>query len=61
MSAARKRLDWEGQIGLSLYPDKAKQMRSRFSPGTTCTMCGPYCALALVNDYLGASAPTDKC
>ncbi|TET86657.1 MAG: phosphomethylpyrimidine synthase ThiC [Dehalococcoidia bacterium] len=57
MSLARKDLDWEEQIRLSVDPAKAHWMHTRFAiKGTTCSMCGPYCALALVNEYLGISA-----
>ena len=56
MSAARKNLDWEEQVRLSLDPVKARQVRNRFPTGATCSMCGPYCAMALVKEYLGASA-----
>lgn len=57
MSLARNDLDWEEQIRLSVDPVKAQWMHARFATkGATCSMCGPYCALALVNEYLGTSA-----
>ena len=57
MSLARRKLDWEEQIRLSLDPTKARQVHTRFtSKGDTCSMCGPYCAMALVEKYLGISA-----
>jgi len=57
MSIARRNLDWEEQIKLSLDPAKAHQVHTRFATkGATCSMCGPYCALALVDKYLGISA-----
>jgi len=60
MSIARKNLDWEEQVRLSLNPDKARRMHTRFaSQGTTCSMCGPYCAMALVEKYLGI--PVARC
>lgn len=60
MSIARSNLDWEEQIRLSLNPSKARQMHNRFSgQGTTCSMCGPYCAMALVEQYLGIAV--NKC
>ncbi len=59
MSVARKNLDWEEQERLSLDPDKVRQAHNRFPTGDTCSMCGPYCAMALVNKYLGVS--TVKC
>ncbi len=53
MAKARKKLDWKKQINLSINPAKAKRYRkeSRISDDK-CTMCGKYCAIALVNKYL---------
>jgi phosphomethylpyrimidine synthase len=59
MSTARKNLDWEEQVRLSLDPAKARMAHNRFSSGATCSMCGPYCAMALVQEFLGVSA--SKC
>jgi phosphomethylpyrimidine synthase len=57
MSTARKNLDWETQIELSLDTAKARRTHARYrSAGEACSMCGPYCAMALVNEYLGVSA-----
>jgi phosphomethylpyrimidine synthase len=56
MSFARKRFDWERQAELSLDPDYARQVHTRFPSGETCSMCGDYCALKLVQEYLGISA-----
>lgn len=54
MSTARRNLDWDGQIRLALDPQKAEEIRSRQSTtGTGCTMCGNYCAMELVSEYLG--------
>lgn len=60
MAAARKRLDWEEQIRLAIDPEHARRMRSRreFS-GAACSMCGEYCAMDLMDKYLGISVP--KC
>jgi phosphomethylpyrimidine synthase len=54
MAAARKALDWERQISLCLDPRKAAQMRAESPPGETevCTMCGQFCAIKMVRDYL---------
>lgn len=56
MSRARKALDWEGQMALALDPAKARQIRAERSPNTSdvCTMCGDYCAMKVVSQYLGA-------
>jgi phosphomethylpyrimidine synthase len=56
MSVARKRLDWETQAELSLDPEKVKSVHSKYSSGgSACSMCGKYCAMALVEKYLGIS------
>jgi len=58
MSMARKRLDWEEQAKLSLDPERSRQVHSKHaSAGTACSMCGEYCAMALVEEFLGISAP----
>ena len=54
MSIARRNLDWQEQIRLSLDPAKARSLHDRFgTKGETCSMCGPYCAMALVEKSLG--------
>jgi phosphomethylpyrimidine synthase len=56
MSLARRNLDWEEQIRLSMDPGKARRLHDRFATESgTCSMCGPYCAMALVEEYLGIS------
>jgi phosphomethylpyrimidine synthase len=58
MSVARRNLDWEAQVSLSLDPARARALHGRFATkGETCSMCGPYCAMALVEKYLGVTAP----
>jgi len=60
MSLARKRLDWEEQARLSLDPQRSRRVHSKHSSaGTACSMCGEYCAMELVEKYLGISTP--KC
>lgn len=58
MSVARKQLNWEKQIALSVDPlttEKIWKDRSgEFS--SKCTMCGKYCAMEIISKYLG----TDK-
>ena len=57
MSVARKRLDWEEQARLSFDPERSRQVHSKHtSAGSTCSMCGEFCAMALVEKYLGISA-----
>ncbi|MBT4511695.1 MAG: phosphomethylpyrimidine synthase ThiC [Chloroflexi bacterium] len=56
MSTARKNLDWEAQLKLAMDPEKAAEIRARQSTsGTGCSMCGNYCAMELVSDYLGTA------
>jgi len=60
MAKARKNLDWEEQARLSLDPKHSHQVHSKHaSAGTACSMCGEYCAMELVEKYLGISSP--KC
>jgi len=58
MSMARKKLDWKEQARLSLDPELSRQVHSKHaSAGAACSMCGEYCAMALMEEYLGVSAP----
>jgi phosphomethylpyrimidine synthase len=60
MSKARKAFDWEKQAKLSLDPRLSQQIHSKIpASGAACSMCGKYCAMAIVEKYLGMSAP--KC
>ena len=53
MSKARKALDWEAQAKLSLDPELSRQVHGRIpSAGATCSMCGEYCAMEIVDKYL---------
>ncbi len=57
MAQARKRLDWETQIKLSLRPEYSRQVHSRHtSGGEACSMCGDFCAMRLVGEFLNISA-----
>ena len=53
MSKARKSLDWNRQISLSIDPAKARAYRSSSTPSSNevCTMCGKFCAIKIVRDY----------
>lgn len=56
ISRARKALDWEKQLELAIDPGKARRYYSERNPGEStagCTMCGEYCAMRLVGEYLG--------
>ena len=60
MSMARKKLDWEEQSELSVDPELFRRVRSkRDTAGAACSVCGQYCAMELVEKFLGISAP--KC
>jgi len=60
MSKARKAFDWEKQAKLSLDPKLSRQIHGRIpASGAACSMCGKYCAMAIVEKYLGMSTP--KC
>ncbi len=58
MSRARKELDWEEQARLSLDPGLARQVHSKHtSAGAACSMCGEFCAMELMEKYLGITSP----
>jgi len=60
MSKARKALDWKTQAKLSLDPELSRQVHSKIpASGATCSMCGKYCAMAIVERYLDISV--SKC
>jgi len=54
MAKCRKALDWNGQIALSLNPDKVRQWRAEVPPAETdvCSMCGEFCAIRTVERAL---------
>jgi phosphomethylpyrimidine synthase len=57
MSVARKRFDWEEQARLSLDPERSRRVHHQHnSVGEACSMCGKYCAMELVEKYLGVKA-----
>lgn len=55
MSKARKGLDWEEQLRLALDPVKARRLfgERQVEGEKACTMCGDFCAMRFVSDYLG--------
>lgn len=55
MAKARKKLDWQKQIELSIDPEKTAQVRKDKNEydQECCTMCGKFCAYKLVSEYLG--------
>jgi phosphomethylpyrimidine synthase len=56
MSLARKNLDWQEQMKLALDPGRATKARAQHdTSGSGCSMCGQYCAMELVAQYLGTA------
>ncbi len=53
MGHARRDLDWERQFAVAINPERARAIRKERLPADadTCTMCGDYCALKIVNRY----------
>jgi phosphomethylpyrimidine synthase len=54
MAKRRKALDWNGQIALSLDPEKVKRYRAEVPPteSNVCSMCGEFCAIKTVEEAL---------
>lgn len=54
MAKCRKALDWNGQISLSLNPEKVREWRAEVPPTETevCSMCGEFCAIRTVERAL---------
>lgn len=54
MADARKELNWEEQYKHALWPEDARAIRDKRPPEAddTCTMCGNYCAIKIVNQWL---------
>jgi phosphomethylpyrimidine synthase len=55
MSRARRALDWDTQIKLSVNPEKARAFREMSqAKDDQCTMCGRFCALKIFDDQFEA-------
>lgn len=54
MAKARKALDWSRQMELAIDPVKAKEYRRKKNKDSeeACSMCGAYCAVKIVGQYL---------
>jgi phosphomethylpyrimidine synthase len=54
MARRRKALDWKGQIELSINPERARKLRASSTPkeSDVCTMCGEFCSMKGVSQYL---------
>jgi phosphomethylpyrimidine synthase len=61
MSRARKALQWDRQVALSVNPEKAGRVLSecKVEGREGCTMCGEFCAMKFVAQYLGSDR--EKC
>ena len=57
MANARKALDWEAQYDLAICPADARAKREARPPedSDACTMCGNFCAVKIVNEWLDSS------
>lgn len=55
ISEARKKLDWGEQRKFALDPHKFQDIRKkRKSKSTACSMCGEFCALQIVSEFLNS-------
>lgn len=54
MAACRKAMDWEGQISLSMDPEKVRRYRQEAPPSSSevCSMCSDLCAIKTVERAL---------
>jgi phosphomethylpyrimidine synthase len=60
LSRARKRLDWEGQKKLAIDPLKFESVRKRRRSKTqACSMCGEFCAMRIVSEFLNPDGEAD--
>jgi phosphomethylpyrimidine synthase len=60
LSRARKALDWDGQKRLSIDPDRFEEVRARRrTKSAACSMCGDFCAMRIVSEFLGGGSGTD--
>jgi phosphomethylpyrimidine synthase len=57
MAEARRDLNWDRQMELALDPQRARKVRQDRNPvpQDVCSMCGEFCAIDLINKYLGKS------
>jgi phosphomethylpyrimidine synthase len=60
MSRARKALKWDQQVELSIDPGRAGGILSecRVSDQSGCSMCGEFCAMKFIADYIGSDRKT---
>jgi phosphomethylpyrimidine synthase len=60
MSRARKALKWDRQVELSVDPRRAGGILSecRVSDESGCSMCGEFCAMKFIAEYIGSDKKT---
>jgi len=59
LARARKRLDWETQRRLAIDPVKFAAVRKRRKTRSqACSMCGDFCAMRIVSEFLGSGKKT---
>ncbi|UCH42498.1 MAG: phosphomethylpyrimidine synthase ThiC [Dehalococcoidales bacterium] len=62
ISVARKELDWERQVELSIDPERSRQVRGQHpTSGPACSMCGEFCALEMMEKYLNIPVSKSSC
>jgi len=60
LSEARKRLDWENQKKFVIDPNKFEEIRKRRkTKSTACSMCGDFCAMRIVSEFLNPKGKAD--
>ena len=60
LSRARKRLDWKTQKKLAIDPVKFEAVRKRRKSSTqACSMCGEFCAMRIVSEFLNPDGKAD--
>jgi len=60
LSQARKKLDWDEQLKYVIDPDKFQRIRNqRHSQSDACSMCGDFCAMRIVSEFLNPSGKAD--
>ncbi|HSA96485.1 MAG TPA: phosphomethylpyrimidine synthase ThiC [Acidobacteriota bacterium] len=60
LARARKSLDWETQRRLSIDPARFAAVRKRRKSRTkACSMCGDFCAMRIVTEFLGSGGKAD--
>ncbi len=51
LALCRKARDWEGQFSFAIDGERAREIHMRDGTGS-CTMCGKYCAITIMERYL---------